>query len=130
MSVPVSPTIKLPAAACAGVAVICRRLGEAGRRAHAAAQAIQPGATGTSGGGDHRRDAEASARLAQLAYELLDAHTDTAQLADGLPYDPYWAAHLDYLRALQRKGREMLARTGLEELSPCCWDDVGSLDVR
>ena len=88
------------------------------------------GATDTSAGGDHRPDAEAAAGLAALAYELLDAHTDTAQLADGLPYDPSWAAHLDYLRALQRKGREMLARTAPEELSPCRWDDVGSLDVR
>ena len=73
--------------------------------------------------------AAACAGLAELAYELLDAHTDTAQLVDGVPYDPAWAAHLDYLRVLQRKGREMLARTAFEELS-CCWDDVGSLDVR
>ena len=75
-------------------------------------------------------DIVTACRLAELAYELLDAHTDTAQLVDGLPYDPSWAAHLDYLRALQRKGREMLARTAPEELSPCRWDDVGSLDVR
>jgi hypothetical protein len=47
-----------------------------------------------------------------------------------LPYDPSWAAHLDSLRALQRKGREMLARTAPGELSPCRWNDVGSLDVR
>lgn len=127
---PASTAIKLQAAACAGGAVFCLRLGAAGRRAHAAAQAVHPGATGTSGGGDHRPDAEAGAGLAELAYELLDAHTDTAQLVDGLPYDPSWAAHLDYLRALQRKGREMLARTAPEELSPCRWDDVGSLDVR
>jgi hypothetical protein len=33
--------------------------------------------------------------LAELTYELLDAHTDTAQLADGLAYDPSWAAHLE-----------------------------------
>jgi hypothetical protein len=39
-------------------------------------------------------------------------------------------AHLEYLRALQRKGRDMLARTAPEELSPCRCDDVGSLDVR
>jgi hypothetical protein len=110
--------------------MVCLRLGAAGRRAHAAAQAVHPGATGTSGGGNHPPDAEAGAGLAELAYELLDAHTDTAQLVDGLPYDPSWAAHLDYLRALQRKGREMLARTAPEELSPCRWDDVGSLDVR
>jgi hypothetical protein len=56
-------------------------------------------------------NADARAILTELAYELLDAHADTAQLADGLPYDRSWAAHLDYLRALQRKGREMLAAT-------------------
>jgi hypothetical protein len=74
-------------------------------------------------------DAAAGGGLAGLAYELPDAHTDTAQLVDGLPYDPAWA-HLDYLRALQRKGREMLARTALGKFSPCRRDDVGSLDVR
>jgi hypothetical protein len=56
--------------------------------------------------------------LALLAYELLDAHADTGQLADGLVYDRSWAAHLDYLRALQRKGRETLARTAPGGLSP------------
>src|SRR3954467_5991330 len=136
MRVPASTAITLQAAACAGGAVGClrlgaaRRRGPAGRRAHAAARAVHAGATGTSGGGDHRRDAKAGAGLAELAYELLDAHTDPAQLADGLAYDPSWAAHLDYLRALQRKGREMLARTAYEELWPCRWDDGGSLDVR
>src|SRR4051812_35049850 len=131
MRVPASTAIKLQAAACAGGAVVGLRLGAAGRRAHAAAQAVHPGATGTSGGGDHRSEAEAEAGagLAELAYELLDAHTDTAQLIDGV-HDPSWAAHLDYLRALQRKGREMLARAAGEELSPCRWDDVGWLDVR
>ena len=84
----------------------------------------------TSGGGHHRPDAEAGAGLAELAYELLDAHTDTAQMVDGLQDDPAWAAHLDYLRALQRKGREMLAHAAPDERSPCRWDDVGSLDVR
>ena len=128
--VPASTAIRLQVAACAGRAVVSLRLGGPGRRAHAAVRAVHPGATGTSVGGDHRPDAEAGAGLAELAYELLDAHTDTAQLVDGLPYDPSWGAHLDYLRALQRKGREMLARTAPEELSPCRWDDVGSLDVR
>jgi hypothetical protein len=127
---PASITIKLQSAACAGEAVVCLRLRAAGRCAHTAAEAVHPGATGTSGGGHHRPDAEAGAGLAELAYELLDAHTDTAQLVDGLPYDPSWAAHLDYLRALQRKGREILARISAEELSPCRWDDMGSLDVR
>jgi hypothetical protein len=130
MRVPTSTAMTLQAAACAGGAVVCLRRGAAGRRAHVAAPAVHPGAAGTSGGGDHRPDAAAGAGLAELAYELLDAHTDTAQLVDGLPYDPYWAAHLDYLRALQRKGREMLARTTPGELSPCRSDDVGWLDVR
>jgi hypothetical protein len=130
MRVPASTAIKLHAAACAGGAVVWLRLGAAGRRAHAAGQAVHPGATGTSGDGDDRPDAEAGAGLAELAYELLDAHIDTAQLVDGLPYDPSWAPHLDYLRALQRKGREILARTAAEELLSCRSDDVGSLDVR
>jgi hypothetical protein len=58
------------------------------------------------------------------------ASTATAQLADELPYDPYWAAHLDSLRALQRKGWEILARTAREELSSSWFTDSGSLDVR
>ena len=127
---PASTATKLQDAVCAGGAVVCLRLGAAGRRVHAAAPAVHSGATGTSGGGDHRPDAEAGAGLAELAYELLDAHIDTAQMVDRLPYDPSLAAHLDYLRALQRKGREMLARTAPEELSPGRSDDVGSLDVR
>ena len=44
-----------------------------------------------------------------LMYELLDAHADTAELAAELAEEPRWAAHLDYLRALQRKGRQALA---------------------
>src|SRR4051812_46512009 len=48
--------------------------------------------------------------LVQLAYELLDAHDDTARLAVGTPLDEHWRAHLDYLRDLQRVGRETLAR--------------------
>jgi hypothetical protein len=51
-------------------------------------------------------------RLTELVYELLDAHEDTARLAEDLSPDPRWAAHLDYLRRLQRVGRESLARTG------------------
>jgi hypothetical protein len=42
-------------------------------------------------------------------YELLDAHGDTMRLADGLDAQPLWAAHLEYLRDLQRVGREALA---------------------
>lgn len=68
--------------------------------------------------------------LAALTYELLDAHSDTAQLADGLQDDQSWAAHLDYLRALQRKGRETLARATPEELSFWRSADLGWSDVR
>lgn len=52
--------------------------------------------------------------LVPLIYELLDAHTDTARMAAGHPLNLAWRAHLDYLRALQRKGRELLAQTTLE----------------
>src|SRR3954470_12977789 len=130
MRLPASTAVKLQAAACAGGAVGCLRLGAAGRRAHAAAQVVHPGASGTSGGGAHRPVPEAGAGLAELAYELLDAHTDTAQLVDGLPYDPSWAAHLDYLRALQPRGRDLPPPPARGDLSLCCWADVGSLDVR
>jgi hypothetical protein len=47
--------------------------------------------------------------LTALLYELLDAHLDTAELAKDL-LDERWRAHLDYLRALQRTGRELMAR--------------------
>jgi hypothetical protein len=50
--------------------------------------------------------------LSALVYELLDAHEDTMRLADPLCDDQRWAAHLDYLRDLQRVGRERLARVG------------------
>jgi hypothetical protein len=50
------------------------------------------------------------AGIADLVYELLDAHADTMRLARELDSDPAWAAHLDYLRDLQRVGRESLAR--------------------
>jgi hypothetical protein len=48
--------------------------------------------------------------LAELVYELLDAHVDTITLADELPGGPAWTAHLHYIRDLQRVGRERLAR--------------------
>jgi hypothetical protein len=48
--------------------------------------------------------------LTELVYELLDAHADTARLASVLDDHGAWAAHLDYLRDLQRVGREALAR--------------------
>lgn len=55
-------------------------------------------------------------QVTALVYELLDAHRDTSDLADGWSDDPRWAAHLDYLRDLQRIGREALA--ALETLQP------------
>jgi hypothetical protein len=46
-----------------------------------------------------------------LAYELLDAHDDTARLAQEPDAgDLAWASHLAYLRDLQRVGRERLAQ--------------------
>jgi hypothetical protein len=53
-------------------------------------------------------------QVVALVYELLDAHDDTMQLASEMDFDQFWGAHLDYLRALQRKGREVLARTSAE----------------
>jgi hypothetical protein len=40
----------------------------------------------------------------------LDAHCDTISLADEADDNVVWAAHLSYLRDLQRVGRETLAR--------------------
>jgi hypothetical protein len=125
---PASTAMKIQAAVCAGEALICLRLGAAALRAYSVPQAVRL-APDTTAGGERQPDSAAAARLAVLAYELLDAHADTAQLADGLTYDGSWAAHLDYLRALQRKGRETLARTAPDELSSC-HSDGGSPHVR
>lgn len=51
-----------------------------------------------------------SEQLACLIYELLDAHDDTARIAAGMVLDARWQAHLQYLRDLQRVGRELLAK--------------------
>ena len=128
MRLAASTLIGIQGAICAGGALICLRLGAAARRAHSVPQAVHP-APETTPGRDREPDSGAAASLAALAYELLDAHADTAQLADGLPYDRSWAAHLDYLRALQRKGRETLARTAPDELLSC-HSDGGSPYVR
>ena len=48
--------------------------------------------------------------LSRLLYELLDAHLDTIEMAAVPVAHESWAAHLDYLRDLQRIGRETLAR--------------------
>ena len=72
----------------------------------------------------------ADAALRALVYELLDAHLDTielAQRADGgrMPpllraggYELAWRAHLDYLRALERTGRALLAVAAPPPLAP------------
>jgi hypothetical protein len=50
-------------------------------------------------------------RFTDLVYELLDAHEDTTRLgAELAEVWPEWQVHVDYLRQLQRVGREMLAR--------------------
>jgi len=49
-----------------------------------------------------------SPRLERLIYELLDAHDDTARLAQDIE-EIHWVAHVEYLRRLQRLGRETLA---------------------
>jgi hypothetical protein len=63
---------------------------------------------------DHRavRRRPEQPQVATLVYELLDALDDTARLAAATELadaDVAWAAHLDYLQALQRTGREVLA---------------------
>lgn len=60
----------------------------------------------------HASGTTSTDHLCQLLYELLDAHVDTIKLAEGLSENERWAAHLDYLRDLQRVGRETLARVG------------------
>ena len=65
----------------------------------------------------HTHTQASSDQLLELVYELLDAHHDTARLATEQQLDDEhttpeassWQAHLDYLRALQRTGRELLA---------------------
>jgi hypothetical protein len=55
--------------------------------------------------------------LPLLVYELLDAHDDTVRLGERLETDLRWRAHLDYLRGLQRVGREALARDTVGDLA-------------
>ena len=63
-----------------------------------------------------RAEAERSPEdLADLVYELLDAHHDTSRLAAELTGDGHWQAHLAYLRDLQRTGRAMLAQATARE---------------
>jgi len=61
------------------------------------------------------------AALVALTYELLDAHADTARLAEEEASNADWQNHLAYLRDLQRVGREALARAIVEgERPPAC----------
>jgi hypothetical protein len=53
---------------------------------------------------------ESLGTLVALAYELLDAHADTARLTEEDASAAEWRDHLAYLRDLQRVGREALAR--------------------
>lgn len=107
-----STAMKLRTAVCAGETLVCLGLGAAVLRAHSGPQAVHA-ARETTASGEHRPDAETAADLTSLAYELLDAHADTASLAASLASDPAWAAHLDYLRSLQRAGRALLARPSI-----------------
>jgi hypothetical protein len=59
-----------------------------------------------------QQTAEVSRTLTEFVYELLDAHDDTMRLAQDQIGDLSWDAHIEYLRGLQRVGREMLARAG------------------
>jgi hypothetical protein len=59
--------------------------------------------------GSHSTRPTSGDDLTDLFYELLDAHWDTTQLAGELHRHPSWRVHLDYLRDLQRLGREALA---------------------
>lgn len=53
----------------------------------------------------------AVARLVALVEELLDAHGDTVGVASTDSDEVTWAAHVDYLKALQRLGQQTLAQT-------------------
>ncbi len=58
----------------------------------------------------YTQPSEPAATLADLVYELLDAHDDTVRLAQDRLCDRDWDAHVDYLRRLHRVGREALSR--------------------
>jgi len=73
-------------------------------------------ASDPSSGAGRCPSGRSSHELIELLYELLDAHADTAQLAVAYD-DERWAAHLDYLRGLQRAGRKALAALAAAEPS-------------
>lgn len=47
--------------------------------------------------------------LITLVEELLDALLDTVELTGKHPVELEWRAHLEYLRALERRGQALLA---------------------
>jgi hypothetical protein len=51
----------------------------------------------------------ASDRLFELTQELLDAHCDTVCLTDEPTGGLVWAAHVEYLKDLQRVAQRVLA---------------------
>lgn len=61
----------------------------------------------------HRSPRLVTDTLVDLAYELLDAHADTARLATDQATEDEWHNHLAYLRDLQRASREVLAQSTL-----------------
>ena len=60
-----------------------------------------------------RPESTRASLLIDLVYELLDAHSDTVALASPIN-DPGWQAHTEYVRALQRRGREILAMASVQ----------------
>jgi hypothetical protein len=54
-----------------------------------------------------------SEQLTQLVYELVDAHEETARLVEEMASEAARALDLDYLRDLQRVGREVLGKAAV-----------------
>lgn len=90
----------------------------AGHSPRSDAETFRAGEGGVSGPRQQRRvRVYASDQLTVLIYELLDAHRDTTELAMAHGLRGLWLPHVDYLRALQRTSRELLARaTGGEDV--------------
>ena len=117
MSVPGSTAIKLQAAACAGVAVVCLRLGAADRRAHAAAQAVHPAAP----------PARAVAAMAwPRSRTSCWTPTPTPRNWSTVSHTtrPGQLTSTIYARSSARAGKS-LARTAPDELSSCRWATWG-----
>lgn len=55
-----------------------------------------------------KRSSVSRTELGHLLSELLDAHSDTVELARDLAPDERWQVHLGYLRDLEQVGQEML----------------------